>query len=112
MAKILKEIVFDQRAQEEMQVLSQKTTKKFGFYIDILARGGFLRYPNSSKITAEISEIRVNLDGKWRLFYSYYLKSIIFLHLIRKKSQKTPLKAIQTARFRLNEYKKYYGTKK
>jgi phage-related protein len=62
-----------------------------------------IEMPFSRKIEDDLYELRIKSSKNIRIFYTFYQDSIVLLHIISKKSQKLPLKDINTARNRLKE---------
>ena len=62
-------------------------------------------FPQAKKITKDLFEIRIKLQGEYRGFYAYLGKlDIVILHFFRKKTQKTPIKDLEVAKRRLRLY--------
>lgn len=73
----------------------------------VLEDKGMLKEPDGKKLSGHkgLFEIRVKVKTNWRLFYAYALEDkILLLHLINKKTQKTPVNEINLAKKRLREY--------
>jgi phage-related protein len=100
-----KNVFFDKRAKEELQKFSYDVQFEFGVYIKILEEEGKLDYPHAKKITKELFEIRVKVQGEYRGLYVYIGESdIIILHCFSKKTQKTPIKDLQISQKRMKYY--------
>ena len=100
-----KKIIFDRRARRELENLSQRVQAEFQALFLILSAEGKLDFPESRKIDRNLFELRVRNKGQYRGLYGY-LKGdlIIILHFFKKKTQKTPLKNLKTAKRRLKPY--------
>lgn len=98
-------IVYDTLALRELQEFDQGVREDFVGYIDVLEAEGKLEYPEARKIARNLFEIRVKHQGEHRVFYAYVREnSIVILHFFQKKTQKTPLRNIETAYKRLKQY--------
>jgi|SRR3990167_10647910 len=75
-----------------------KTLKIMGF---LEMKEYSLEMPYSKKIEKDIYELRISGSKNIRIFYTFYKDSIFLLHIIKKQSQKLPLKDLNTARDRL-----------
>lgn len=62
-----------------------------------------IEMPFSRKIENDIYELRIKSSKNIRIFYTFYQDIIVLLHIISKKSQKLPLKDLNTARNRPKE---------
>jgi len=94
--------------------LNVKARSKIFKYIEYLrANDSYLDEPYSRHIRGKIRELRVDFSkNRFRLFYFCIIgKTIIILHAFLKKTDKTPLKEIETAENRLidclNNIEKY-----
>ena len=102
---VQKKIYLDRNAREELRNFPEKVQIDFEAYFDILKREGMLEYPYSKKIGKNLFEIRVKYKGEYRGFYTYLAKEyILILHFFQKKSRKTPINNIKTAKRRLKNY--------
>ncbi len=100
-----KKIILDKRAEKELKKLPSSVKAKFVAYFDILVRDGRLVEPYGKRLNKDLFEIRVKYRGQYRALYAYVQKdSILILFVFQKKSQKTPLKEIKTAYYRLKIY--------
>ena len=100
-----KEIFFDKNANQELIKLSIQVQKKFQALIKILKEAGKLEFPEGRKIDKNLYEIRIKFKGEFRGFYAYIKNNfIILLPFFRKKSQKTAIKNLKTAKRRLKYY--------
>jgi phage-related protein len=101
----MKNIYYDKKADKELAELSLPVQKAFLSLIENLRSAGRLDFPDSKKLDKNLYEIRVKLQGEFRGLYAYMEKEfIIILHFFHKKSQKTPLKNLKTAKRRLRQY--------
>lgn len=72
--------------------------------IDFLKENGSrLTMPYAKKIDKELWELRTSGKQKVRIIYSIRKSQIYIIHWFIKKSQKTPLKELNTATKRLTE---------
>ncbi len=63
--------------------------------------GEQIRPPRSKKVAKNIYELRVLTNLSIRIFYTFHRENIWILHAFIKKSQKIPLKELETAIHRL-----------
>ena len=100
-----KEVLFDERALKEFNLLSLEIKKEFLILIDTLEVDGKLSEPEAKKISKDIYEIRIRSKISWRGFYAYIENNqIIILRIFQKQTYKTPLRELETAQKRLKEY--------
>lgn len=100
-----KKLLFDNRAEKELRKFSQKVQVEFEAYFIILKQEGRLSFPESKKIDRNLYELRIKYKGEYRGFYGYIGRNyIIILHFFVKKSKKTPLRNLKTAKRRLKQY--------
>ncbi|HEX5037933.1 MAG TPA: type II toxin-antitoxin system RelE/ParE family toxin [bacterium] len=68
--------------------------------IDYLSEAVVLREPHAKKINGYpgLFELR---PGPHRVFYCYHGDTIVLLHAFRKKSDKTPIRELETASARM-----------
>lgn len=100
-----KKVFLDRNAERELRRFNQKVQIEFEAYLEILRQEGKLDFPEAKKIDRKLFEIRIKYKGEYRGFYAYVGKQyIIALLFFQKKSQKTPLKYIKTAKRRLSYY--------
>ncbi|MCX6816872.1 MAG: type II toxin-antitoxin system RelE/ParE family toxin [Candidatus Beckwithbacteria bacterium] len=101
----MKKIYYDKNADKELAEFSISVQKVFLSLINILKTTGKLEFPVTKKLEKNLYEIRVKLQGEFRGFYAYMGKEfIVILHFFHKKTQKTPLKNLKTAKRRLKQY--------
>ena len=101
-----KVVRFDRLADKEIKHFPHGVQAKIKAMVLILQRDGKLEEPFGKKIDTKLYEIRIRLNGQWRLLYAYLDGSyIIILSAFQKKTIKTPIKEIQTARNRLKGYR-------
>lgn len=75
---------------------------KFIGMVDFLeSYGPFLSGKYTKKIRKDLYELRITGKEQIRVLCTTQGKTIILLHVFKKKTQKTPLKEIKTALFRL-----------
>jgi len=66
-----------------------------------------------TKLKPKLWEIRSDInDGISRVFFTFINEEIVLLHVIVKKTQKTPPKEIAVAVERIKEYKRLQKVKK
>ena len=100
-----KNIFVDKNAEKELREFGEEIQLEFEAYFKILELEGKLDFPQAKKITKDLFEIRIQLQGEYRGFYVYIGKlDIVILHFFRKKTQKTPIKDIELAQRRLKQY--------
>jgi phage-related protein len=90
-------IVFDERAQKELNDLDSEIKRLFLGLAKQLGLQGELREPDAKKLSGyrNLYELRVRFKGQWRAFYAYIVEDrIVILSIFRKKTQKTPSKEI------------------
>ncbi|MBR3482784.1 MAG: type II toxin-antitoxin system RelE/ParE family toxin [Neisseriaceae bacterium] len=100
---------------EYLRELSNKNGKdarikfnKLNDYIETLSQyGTYVGEPIVKHLDGEIWELRP-LNNRV-LFAAWTGKSFVLLHHFVKKTQKTPKREIETARYRLQDYKERYG---
>jgi phage-related protein len=81
--------------------------KEIGSDIFKVQQGFPMGKPFVEKIDADLWEVRSSLpDGICRVFFTVYRQTMILLHSFIKKTQKTPLKEIKTAKNRLQEFRR------
>lgn len=102
-----KVVLIHERAEKELSKFPREVRLKFKALFEILETNGRLEMPFAKKLLGEndLFEIRVKYRGQWRAIYAYVLENeIIILSAFVKKTQKTPLKELNTSRNRLKEY--------
>lgn len=100
-----KNIFVDKNAEKELREFGEEVQLGFEVYFQILRLEGKLDFPHAKKITRDLFEIRIKLQGEYRCFYAYIGKlDIVILHFFRKKTQKTPIKNLELAQRRLKLY--------
>jgi phage-related protein len=102
----MKRIVWDKTALETIRSLSAEVRQEVGALLRILQDGGQLGMPQSRpmrQLAPSAFELRIkDRDGIYRVFYVLFDKHRIFVpHAFMKKTQKTPLQEIETAKKRL-----------
>ena len=100
-----KNIFLDKNAEKELRDFSEEVQLEFEAYIKILGLEGKLDFPHAKKISRDLFEIRIKVQGEYRSLYAYIGKlDIVILHFFRKKTQKTPIKDLDLAQRRLKLY--------
>jgi phage-related protein len=90
-----------------IEALPNETQVKVFRIIDLLGEYGvLLKEPYTRQIRGKIRELRVkDPQGAIRvLYFSYTGRRIILLHGFIKKTQKTPLREIEIAEKRMNDF--------
>jgi phage-related protein len=104
-----KEIVMNLRAGKEIDKLPVDVKIELYALLDLLSKLGRLDEPEAKKLISKygLYELRINKRGQWRFIYAYVeINYIIILCAFHKKTQKTPIKYIELAKRRLNQYTK------
>jgi len=100
-----KVIRLDKRASREIKKFPSQVQAKIKAYLILLARNGKLEEPFAKKVDAKLFEIRIKYEGQWRILYAYLVDdAVVVLSAFHKKTQKAPIKELETARSRLREY--------
>jgi len=100
-----KNVFIDKNAEKELLDFSEEVQLAFEAYFKILELEGKLDFPSARKVSKNIFEIRIKLQGEYRGFYAYVGKlDIVILHFFRKKTQKTPIKDLELTQRRLKQY--------
>lgn len=96
---IFYEIVRGEKIVKEfIKSLDSKIISKIASEIDLLKiYGPFLGMPYSKKLTKDLYELRIRGKQEVRIIYGFISKTAILLHAFIKKTQKTPLKEIETS---------------
>jgi len=98
-------VYIDGKANKELCEFSLSVQAKFKAIFKLLKLKGRLEFPDSKKLDRNLYEIRIKSQGEYRGFYAYLQKnSAIILHFFQKKTQKTPLNNLKTAKRRLKFY--------
>jgi len=88
-----------------LRKFGEEVQLEFEAYFKILELEGKLDFPHAKKISRDLFEIRIKVQGKYRSIYAYIGKlDIVILHFFRKKTQKTPTKDLKLAQRRLRLY--------
>lgn len=77
------------------------STKSFRLIKLLETFGNMLGMPYSKKIATNLYELRARGQQEVRIFYCFHQNKAVILHAFIKKSQKTPLKEIETALVRI-----------
>lgn len=84
--------------KEYIKSLDSKIVSKISSGINLLEKHGpFLGMPYSKKLTKDLYELRVRGKQEARVIYGFIGRTIYLLHAFVKKTQKTPIKEIETA---------------
>ena len=88
--------------------LSLSARREIGFLIRKLQQGHTLEMPNSRPMPSvgrRCHELRVrDVDQSWRVLYRVDPDAVLIVGMFRKKTEKTPKRAIQQARRLLSLY--------
>jgi len=100
-----KKVFIDSIAEKELREFSDEVQIEFEAYFIVLREKGKLGFPQAKKIDKNLFELRIKHKGEYRGFYAYSSKNyIIILHFFKKKTQKTPIKNIETVKRRRKQY--------
>ena len=100
-------VFFDNKAQKEFKEFAEPVQMKFDSVLKTLRESGRLDFPDGRKIDKNLYELRIKYQGEFRGLYAYIIQSqIVVLHFFRKKTQKTPIKDLKTAKRRLKFYER------
>ena len=87
--------------REWLRSLNKEDRQEIGSDIRTIQRTGSLARPTVGAFGRGLYEVRTNSSGKaYRVFFSLRGKTIVLLHGFMKKTQKTPVREIETARLR------------
>ena len=79
----------------------EQTRSKIAHLIDLLEEhGNMLRMPYAKQLENNLYELRIRGKNEIRIFYCFQHRTIFFLHIFQKKTQKTPRKEIEIAKKR------------
>lgn len=104
----MKKIIIHRSAQKEFDGLNLWIRHELYELLRFVALGEIPEFPTSRPmpvIANGVHELRLN-DHLGRIRVFYYVKrrdAILLLHVLEKKSQKTPLKSIRITKKRLKE---------
>ena len=88
----------DESVQEFVRSLEKPTISKFTKLTDLLQQfGNNLRMPYSKSLGNSLFELRIRGKQEVRIFYTFHKDKAVLLHGFAKKTQKTPIKEIETA---------------
>ncbi len=99
---------FDQKVQQEVFSLPRGILARYLRYVELMEKHGVdLRAPHSAPMGEGLFELRLKAsEGIGRVFYCTVKgATIVILHSIVKKTQKTPHKDLEMAKRRLEEVK-------
>ncbi len=97
-------IIYYPVVEKEIQNLDQKDKSRVIKVIDLFEEYAFqISKEFLKKINKNIWELRA---GKYRLLFGVIKDFTIIINLFQKKTQKTPIKEIRLAIFRLKQYEK------
>jgi len=104
----MKDAVFHPTVQKVVRALSREMRKEVGKLIMGLQLGATYSMPTSKPMPSVgkgVEELRIkDATGAFRIFYLARLQDkVVVFHAFKKKTQKTPLKEIETAKTRLSE---------
>lgn len=93
---------FDEKIEDFISSLDRDTYSKVLKTSDLLKIfGNQLRMPYSKSLGNRLFELRIKGQQEVRIFYTFYQGEAILLHGFSKKTQKTPLKELETAMSKL-----------
>ena len=96
----------NQPVRDFLLELQREDRKKVGADIFTVQEGFPLGYPLVEKIDQDLWEIRSTIEsGICRTFFTIYMETMILLHIFSKKSKKTPIVELKTAKNRLKAFK-------
>ncbi len=106
----MRKVVFEGNTLEIIRQLSDDIRHRAGYEIDRVQRD---KEPENWKpfpaIGQGVREIRIQLDGQYRIIYiAKYESKVHVLHVFRKKAQKTRKSDIEIAKYRLKEIIRRY----
>jgi phage-related protein len=104
----MKDAVFHPAVRKVVQAMSRDLRKEVGKLIMGLQLGATYSMPTSKTIPSVakgVEELRIkDTTGAYRIFYLARFKDkVVVFHAFKKKTQKTPVKEIETGRKRLRE---------
>ena len=100
-------VFLDIKAQKEFGKFTEPVQIKFDSLFKNLRDIGWLNFPDSRKLEKNLYELRIKYQGEYRGLYAYIINSqIVALRFFRKKTQKTPIKDLKTAKRRLKLYER------
>lgn len=86
--------------------LTRDDRREVGSDIFAVQKGFPIGFPLCRKMDSDLWEVRsIISDGICRIFFTVDKNIMVLLHGFKKKSQKTPLDEIDTAKNRLKDYK-------
>jgi phage-related protein len=105
---LMKEAVFHPAVQKVLRSMPRELRKEVGKLILGLQLGASYTMPIARPMPSIVrgaEELRIkDASGSYRVFYlAKFMNVLIVFHAFKKKSQKTPLKEIETGRKRLKE---------
>ena len=105
---IVKPLEFLGTTRQDLRACPLEVRREAGFELNAVQVGDV---PSDWKpmptIGSGAMEIRIHADGEWRVFYVAKFHGVVYvLHVFHKKTQKTPLGAIELARKRYQEIAK------
>ena len=103
------QVFISDQARKEIRRWPMEVKKDLGAILSKIQKGEPVGYPDTEPmrtVAAGVFEIRLkDVSGIFRVFYLIKTEhGIVVFHSFKKKSQKTPLHEIETARLRLNAY--------
>jgi len=82
---------------------TKETKKAIGEDIKVVEKSWPVGYPLVTKLDKDLWEVRTNLaDGISRVFFTVWQDFMVLLHVINKKTQKTPKQDLELAKKRRN----------
>lgn len=96
-------ITLDDRVNKFLKSLSEEDKGRVSGYIDLFSKNGFnITGKYLKKIENNLWELR---PGNIRVLFGLVDLNAVIVSIFKKKTKKTPVQEIETARRRLKEYK-------
>jgi phage-related protein len=90
-------------ARDWLKKSTQETKKAIGEDIKVVEKSWPIGYPLVAKLDDSLWEVRTNLkNGICRVFFTIWREYMVLLHIIVKKTQKTPKQDVELAKKRRN----------
>lgn len=92
----------DHPVKDYIEDLPDRERAKVVALVDYLSEKVVLHEPQAKKLSGYpgLCELR---PGSHRVFYCYHEGKVVLLHAFRKKSNKTPIRELETAFYRMKE---------
>ena len=90
---------FDEKVDDFIENLQKPVDARADRMIDLLKQFGTdVGMPYSKSLGNKLFELRIRGQQEVRIFYTFYQGEAVLLHGFIKKTQKTPLREIETAK--------------